>query len=193
MKENSTNVNVENVETVQTVETVERNNNFQQVIKNLVVEGGKRLNQLRIKNVNSEKKDNYIKVSFTLTTPVPGFTTDDNGETWKKGMINTIYTSLYAITGCLKEDEELSWIGGILNDLVENNGNTGILNLLFNGAIIDIIQQEVSSGEEYTNPFSSNNDIRVYDHDTIISHVIKFRLGKTGEKMADKLADKLMS
>ena len=190
MKENSTNVNVEAVENV---ETVERNNDFQQVIKNLIIDGGKRLNQLRIKNVNAEKKDNYVKVSFTLTTAVPGFVTEDNGETWKRGMVNTIYTSLYAISGCLKEDEELSWIGGILNDLVENNGNTGILNLLFNGAIIDIIQQEVSSGEEYNNPFSNNNDVRVYDHDIIIPHIIKFRLGKTGEKMADKLADKLMS
>ena len=84
--------------------------------------------------------------------------------------------------------EELSWMG---NALVEN---PQVLNLILNGSTVDIIQQEISAGTEFTNPFStrSDADVQVYDHDIILNHCIKFKLGKTGEKMADKLADKLM-
>ena len=182
--------NVKNVESVNEVNN--EATNYQGIIRSLINEGNKKLTNLKIKNVNSEVKDNYTRVSFTLATPIRGYVTEDNGETWKDGMTNTIYTSLYAIAGALKEDEELSWIGGIIVDIVENKGNAGILNLLFNGSIIDIIQQDVVAGEEYKNPFGSSNLPQVYDHDIIINHIIKFKLGKTGERMADRLADKLM-
>ena len=161
---------------------------YQSIIKKLKSTGCKLLSGLMIKNVNFTEEDNYTRVSFTLNRPVRGYVTDDNGETWKEGVTNIVFTSLYGIVGALKEDEELSWMSNTLLN------NPKVLNLIFNGATINILQQDVVAGEEYTNPFSTRTDtpVQIYDHDIIINHIIKFKLNKTGEKMADKLADKLL-
>lgn len=162
-------------------------NNYQNAIKSLLANGAKRLNNVKIKNVNYSEKDNYTMVSFTLTNPIRGYVSNDNGITYTEGMTNTLFTSLFAIVGAIKEDEELGWMA---NALLEN---PQALNLIFNGATVDIIQQDIPQGTAFTNPFSTRTDVneQVYDHDIIINHLIKFKLGKTGEKMADKLADKL--
>ena len=161
---------------------------YQSIIKKLKASGCKLLSGLMIKNVNYTEEDNYTRVSFTLNRPIRGYVTDDNGETWKEGVTNIIFTSLYGIVGALKEDEELSWMSNALLN------NPKILNMIFCGATINILQQDVVAGEEYSNPFSTRSDAstQIYDHDIIINHIIKFKLNKTGEKMADKLADKLM-
>ena len=161
---------------------------FQTAIKSLIANGAKKVNNLKIKNVNYSEKDNYTMVSFTLTTPIRGYVSNDNGNTFEEGMTNTLFTSLYAIVGAMKEDEELAWMGNVLLEQPK------VLNLILNGSSIDIIQQDIPTGIEFTNPFSTRSDSssQVYDHDIIVNHLIKFKLGKTGEKMADKLADKLM-
>ena len=164
------------------------NVSYQNCIKKLIAAGCKRINSVRIKNVNFTKKDNYTMVSFTLSNPIRGFVSNDNGITYQEGMTNTLFTSLYAIVGALKEDDELGWMANALLD------NAQALNLIFNGGSIDILQQEIVAGEQFTNPFSTRNDntVQVYDHDVIINHIIGFKLGKTGEKMAARFADKLM-
>lgn len=176
------------------VATVEQNvqvdvtsNTYQNAIKNLILNGAKKLNNIRIKNVNFSEKDNYTMVSFTLSNPIRGYVSNDNGNSYEEGMTNTIFTSLYAIVGALKEDDELSWMA---NALLEN---PKALNLIFNGSTIDIIQQDIPAGEEFINPFSTRMDpeVQVYDHNLIINHIIKFKLSKVGLRMADKLADKL--
>lgn len=140
--------------------------------------------------MNSKVEENHIRVSFTLATPIRGFITKDNGETWEQGKTNVIYTSLYAIVGALKEDEDLSWLANSIMKIIDETQDTSILNLLFNGATIDIIQQEFSAGEEFTNPFSTKKETQVYDHDVIINHVVKFELSKIGNRVADRIIDK---
>lgn len=167
-------------------EQVNVNVNYQNTIKKLIASGCKRINSNRIKNVNFTEKDNYTMVSFTLSNNVKGYVSKDNGMTFELGETNVIFTSLYAIVGALKEDEDLGWMGNALLS------NPQALNLIFNGSNVDILQQEVSAGEEFVNPFSSNPEPQVYDHDIIINHIIGFKLGKVGNKMADRLADKLM-
>ena len=171
----------------QTVQVDVTSNTYQDAIKNLLLNGAKKLTNIRIKNVNFSEKDNYTMVSFTLSNPIRGYVSNDNGNSYEEGMTNTIFTSLYAIVGALKEDDELSWMA---NALLEN---PKALNLIFNGSTIDIIQQDISAGEEFVNPFSTrtNPDVQVYDHNLIINHIIKFKLSKVGLRMADKLADKL--
>ena len=161
---------------------------YQNCIKKLIAAGCKRINSVRIKNVNFTEKDNYTMVSFTLSNPIRGFVSNDNGITYQEGMTNTLFTTLYAIVGALKEDDELGWMANALLD------NPQALNLIFNGGSVDILQQEIVAGEQFTNPFSTKNDatVQVYDHDVIINHIIDFKLGKTGEKMAARFADKLM-
>lgn len=166
----------------------EVNVSFNNMIKKLIASGCKRINSIRIKNVNYTEKDNYTMISFSLATPIRGFVSNDGGVTYEEGNTNIMFTSSYAISGALKEDEELGWMANALLD------NPQALNLIFNGAQIDILQQHVGAGEEYKNPFSSRTEVepQVYDHDIIINHIIGFKLGKVGLKMADKLADKML-
>lgn len=161
---------------------------YKNIVKKLIASGCKRINSVTIKNVNFTDKDDYTMVSFTLKNKIRGFVSTDEGATYHEGMTDIVFTSLFAIVGALKEDEELSWLG---NALLEN---PQALNLILNGGTVDIIQQEVSAGEEFKNPFSTREDVepKVYDHDIIINHIIGFKLGKTGLRMADRLADKLM-
>lgn len=157
-------------------------------IKKLIASGCKRINNVRIKNVNCAEKDNYTMISLTLASQVKGFVSDDGGVTYKEGMTNVIFTSLYAIVGAMKEDEELGWMGNALLEHPE------ALNLILNGSTVDILQQDVAAGEEFINAFSSRSDVEptVFDHDVIINHIVGFKLGKVGQKMSDKLADKLL-
>lgn len=190
-KENAATVEQVNVQVENGAENVSNemiNVSYQNCIKKLIAAGCKRINSVRIKNVNFTEKDNYTMISFTLSTPIRGFVSNDNGVTYQEGMTNTLFTSLYAIVGALKEDDELGWMANALLD------NPQALNLIFNGGSIDILQQEIAAGEQFTNPFSTRNDVtvQVYDHDVIINHIIGFKLGKTGEKMAARFADKLM-
>lgn len=173
---------------VATQEVVTQDSTYLGVIKSLVKKGCKRLNNCKIKNVNFTEKDNYTMVSLTLTNPIKGYVSNDNGITYELGQTTTVFTSLYAISGALKEDEDLAWLGNALLNKPD------ALNLILNGGTVDIIQQDIPSGTEFTNPFSTSTspETQVYDHDIILNHCIKFSLGKTGEKMADKLAEKLM-
>lgn len=190
-KENAATVEQVNVQVENGAENASNemiNVSYQNCIKKLIAAGCKRINSVRIKNVNFTEKDNYTMISFTLSTPIRGFVSNDNGVTYQEGMTNTLFTSLYAIVGAVKEDDELGWMANALLD------NPQALNLIFNGGSIDILQQEIVAGEQFTNPFSTRNDttVQVYDHDVIINHIIGFKLGKTGEKMAARFADKLM-
>jgi len=184
--------NVKEVEVVAAVENVENEaeettqKSYDKIIKTILGTGAKRINNNRIKNVNFDEKDTYTRVSFTLTKGVPGFVTEDNGNTWKEGITNVIYVSLYAIAGALKEDPDLAWMANAISE------RPAVLNLIFNGANIDIIQEFVVAGQDYTNPFSSKENPIVFDHDTIINHVVKFKLGDTGKQMANTLAIKMM-
>lgn len=160
---------------------------YKDIIKKALSKGAKRINGLRVKNVNFSEEDNYTRVSFTVDKPIPGNIIQDDGS-YKIGVTNTIFSSLYGIAGALKEDEELGWMA---NALLEN---PKALNLIFNGAIIDVLQQSVEAGEEYYNPFTTKDNAlpQVFDHATFINNVIKFKLGKTGQRMADTLAIKMM-
>lgn len=169
--------------------------NFEEVVKKLMsMSNCHRFNNLRIKNVNikeNEDNDSY-RVVFTVIPKIPGYipVIDANtGETKRVlGETNLVYSSNFGLAGMLKEDEEKSWMA---NSVVEH---PTVINLLFNGGSIDIIQHIVPAGEAYHNPFTTkeNPEDVVFDNETIINYVVGFKFGKTGERFADKLADKLM-
>lgn len=164
------------------------NEGVKNIVKKMIASGAKRMNGIRVKNVNNTEKDNYTMVSLTLASAIPGRITEDGGETYKVGMATTMFTSLYAIGGALKEDEELGWMA---NRILEHPDT---LNLILNGSTVDVVQENIAAGEEYRNPFSTRAVVepQVFEHDTIINHVVGIKLGKTAEKMADRLASKLM-
>ena len=173
-------------ETEETVnETLEFENikPFKDVVKELIKAHGRPIKRI-IKNVNHEVLDTYTRVSFTLREPVKSYQYKDDDFVLTGS--NVIFTSIYAIAGMLKEDDDLAFVA---NDVITN---PKLLNLLAITGQIEIIQQEVKEGEEYVNPFSSDPEPTTFDHDVIINHIISLKPGKVGLKFVDKYMDKMM-
>ena len=76
-----------------------------------------------------------------------------------------------------------------LNRLIQSKTKTSVI---LSRATIDIIQEPVASGQEYRNPWSSNGDATVFDHDTIINHLTGIKLSDFGMKKLDRLADAML-
>lgn len=161
---------------------------FKEIIKDLMNSGCQRFNDVTVKNVVIEEFDNYTRVTLVIKEGLPAYVSDDNGDTYYEGKSNNVFTSTFALAGSMKEDEDLSWMANVINE------HPSVLNLILNGSKVDIIVQKVAQGEEYINPFTTKKDAEAttFDNDTIIKYVVGIKLGKTGQKMADKLADKLM-
>ena len=137
-----------------------------------------------VKNVNYEILDTYVRVSFTLRNEVDAYV-NTNGD-FVKGKSNIVFSSLFGIAGMLKEQDELAWLGNVVLSKPE------VLNLLLSSAEIEIIQQEVKKGEVYTNPFSTNGEPTTKDHDWIVNHIIGVKLSKVGQKVYDRMMDKIL-
>lgn len=157
-----------------------------EVITELLKNGGTKVENLKIKNVTVTHLENYVRLGLTLDKPVKGYVTKDQGVTYEEGETNVIFVSVYSIGSLLKDDEDAAFAA---NRLIEQPEG---MELILSRATIDIIQEPVSSGEEYKNPWSDNATATVFDHDTIINHVIRLELSKFGLKQIDKLADKLV-
>lgn len=156
-------------------------------IKDLVTIGGRMFKGLRVKNVLSSEEDNYDRVTMVIDGSVPAKISIDNGLTFTTGQSSNIFTSTFALAGTIKEDEDLSFLA---NYIVSS---PKIVNLLFNGSLIDIVQMTYPANTPIVNPFSTKEDnSRIYDHEVIINYIVKIKPGRTGLKMIDKLADKIM-
>lgn len=158
---------------------------FNEIVKELKRKHGSPKKYI-VKNVNFEEFETYRRVSFTLRNEIPGYRQNADGD-WIKSKTNVIFTSAYAIAGVLKENDELAWLGNI----ILNNPNA--MNLLFSAAELSIIQQEIPANEDYVNPFSSNGEPTQKDYDWIVNHIVDIKLSKVGEKVYEKLMDKVLS
>lgn len=173
------NPTIENVETT----NVESTNaeSYQQIINKLIAAGAKKYNNIKIKNVNVLDNDTYVRVSLTIVPNVPAYINETLTES------NVIFTSLFALVAVLKNNEETAWAG---NTILER---PNVLPLILCGATINILQRHYDAGDEVPNPFSTReSEPRVYDHNIIVNDIIDIKLGKTGQKMMDKLADKVL-
>lgn len=179
---------VQGAEQAAAVQPEVKTSDYDAIVKGIIAAGGKKISGIRVKNANFTEKDNYTMVSFTLANKVRGYVRDEETGTYKEGMTNVIFTSLFAICGALKEDDEKAWIA---NHLLNH---PTALPLLFAGSTIDIIQSEIPAGVTYRNPFSTRENVEgvTYDHDTIINNLIRVRFGKMGEIAASRLMDKML-
>lgn len=165
------------------VEQVE--STFTEVVKSLKKKFGNPKKCI-VKNINFEEFETYRRVSFTLRNEVDGYRQDANGD-WIKGKTNIIFSSAYAVAGVLKENDELAWLGNVILS------NPNCMNLLFSAAELSIIQQEIPAGEDYVNPFSSNDKPTSKDYDWVVNHIVDIKLSKVGQKVYDKLMDNILS
>ena len=157
-----------------------------EVIAQLLKNGSKMVKDLQVKNVTVAPQENYVRLGLTLNTPVEGMVTKDNGVTYEKGETKVIFVSLFSIISLLKDNDDAAFAANHLTQHPE------AMNVILSRAKINIIQEPVVAGQEYKNPWSDNTEATVFDHDTIINHVINIRLSAMGNKMLEALAMKLL-
>ena len=140
---------------------------------------------LVVRNINVTECETYDRVSITLDKPVKAMVAQEDGS-YVEGESNIIFVGNYSIVGALRENEDVAFAG---NHLIQH---PKALNVVLSGAKINIIQEAVTAGQEYTNPFSNNAVPTVVQHDSFYNHVFDIRLSAFGLKMLDKLAEKMM-
>ena len=141
--------------------------------------------ELVVRNINVTECETYNRVAITLDKPVKAMIAQEDG-TYVEGESNIIFVGNYSIVGALRENEDVAFAG---NHLIQH---PKALNVVLSGAKINIIQEAVTAGQEYTNPFSNNGAPTVVQHDSFYNHVFDIRLSAFGLKMLDKLAEKMM-
>ena len=131
-----------------------------------------------VRNVNVTDMTTWQRVSLTLDTPVKGYVPDEEGN-YKEGEINIIYVSSFSLIAALRETE-YACIGDYLRD------NPNAIKAVLSRAKIEIVQEAVAEGQEYHNPFSSNEDnASVVEHNSYYNHVTQIlEFGKIGEAVA---------
>ena len=159
-----------------------------EVVRALLASGAKKVSDLKVINVTVKVLDTYVRVALTLDRKVDGYVLNEDDGTYAAGEVKVVFVSLYSLLSMLKQDEDTAFAA----NHVANNPKS--IELILSGAKIDVIQQPVAAGEEYKNPWSDRTDAEatVFDHDTIINHVVSIEVGRFGEKALDKLMDKML-
>ena len=157
-----------------------------EIIAELLKNGGKSVKDLKVKNVTVTRCENYVRLGITLDKPVMGMVTKDNGVTYEKGETKVIFVSLFSIISLLKDNDDAAFAA---NHLIQH---PEAMNVVLSRAKIDIIQEPVTAGQEYKNPWSDNAEATVFDHDTIINHVVELTLSDFAIRKLDSLANALL-
>ena len=160
-----------------------------EVVRALLASGAKKVSELKVTNVTVKALDTYVRVALTLDRKVEGYVLNEADGTYSAGEVKVVFVSLYSLLSMLKQDENTAFAA----NHVANHPET--IGLILSGARIDLIQQPVVAGEEYKNPWSDREDVEatVFEHDTILNHVVSIEVSKFGEKALDKLMDKMLS
>lgn len=159
--------------------------NVNEVIRDLLKSGAKRIDGAVIKTVSVSRQENYDRIGLTLAKPVKGYIADEEGN-YSEGETRTIFVSSFSLGAILADNEDTAFAKRKLMEKPQ------LLELVLSYAKIDVLQESVSSNTEYINPFSSSTEGRTIDHDTIINHVVSIELGKRGMKAIEKMFDKLL-
>ena len=160
---------------------------FSEIVDKLLKDRENRVYRgLMVKNVIKKDSDeDYTRVTLVVNSPIPGYIPQEDGS-YKRGTTNNIYTTSYAISAVLKQNEDTAMMGTYVVNHPE------IIPILLSGATINVIQTDVKEGAEYYNPFSTRENVEPYisQHDFIVNNIYSLKLGKMGERYIDKLLDK---
>ena len=156
-----------------------------EVVNALLKSGSEKVNNLKIKNVTITELDNYVRVSFTTDRKVKRFVDDGTGN-FVQGESNIVITSLFAVAAVLRDNDKCSFA---VNHILENPKS---LELMLSRGSIDVILEPVSAGQEYKNPWSDTAEPTIFDHDTIICHVVDIKPGPMADMAIDAIAKSLL-
>ena len=155
------------------------------VVEQLLKQGSQLVKNLTVKNVTVTPKENYIRLCLTLDKPVKGYVSDDDGN-YTLGETKFIYVSLFSVAAVLRDNDDASFA---VNNIIKK---PSFVEVLLNGARVDIIQQPVKAGEEYINPWSENGTAQVFDHDTLINNVVNIKFTQRSIGLLGNLAASML-
>lgn len=170
-------VEVEAVE--QALDTTDENGqekSYREIIKSLIKDGWKQKKNIKVTNITDTAKENYTMLTFVVEPPVPAFVLDSDTDEYVEGLSKNIYSSNFAISGVLKQTEDLGWLSNLIV------AKPKLANFYFNGGHIDVIYKKIEEGEEFVNPFSSNTEPQDFEHDIYVYYITNISLGKNGEE-----------
>ena len=119
-------------------------------------------------------------LTFVVEPPVPGYVINENGD-YVEGTTNNIYSSTFAVSGVLKETEDLGWLA---QNII---AKPKLANHIFTGGTIDVIYKKIAEGEEFANPFSSSAEPTEMSHDTYIYYITNLHQSKNGDLVISEM------
>lgn len=168
--------------------SVTANNSFEAIVAKLSAnKENTTCRGLKVRNVVVNLDDEeYPRITLVLNQEVNGYNLE--GEKYVLGKTKNVFTTAFNIAGVLKENEDTAMLG---NYIVRN---PKVAENLLSGATINLVQIPVKKGEEYRNPFTTKADAEAYvsDHDWISNCVTAIKLGVIGNKVIDKLLDRIV-
>lgn len=156
---------------------------FKDVVANLKKEGATQVSS-HIKSITFVERDDYTLVCISLVEEIPGFVADENGE-YKKGETNIISMPAGVLRRMLREKEMFY---GLDKEVLSS---ASIAKMVFCGAEIDILCEEVTHETLHSDPFAENGDGKQVEHDSIYHYPVDIELSSLGQKRLVKLEDKI--
>ena len=153
-----------------------------EIIANLLKNGAKKVSDLVLKNITVTPMPEYVRLGLSLDKEVDAYRQDEEGD-YEESKSNIIFVSAYTVSALLKDNEDAAFAA---NHLLKKPEAFAVI---LSRAKVDIVQEKVAAGEEYHNPFNNDDTAVVFDHDTIINHLVDIKLSEVGMKRLDRLAD----
>ena len=117
-----------------------------------------------VRNINVTDMTTWQRVSITLNSPVKGYIADDDGN-YSEGEVNVIFVSSFSVVAAFRNNPKTAFAGNYIAE------HPNCLQVLLSGAKIEIVQEAVSEGKEYTNPWSNNPTPVPVEHDSYYNHI----------------------
>lgn len=155
-----------------------------EIVDSIIKNGGVMIKEVTVKNVTVRVKENYAEVCLTLDRNVPGMKVGENG-TSEPGETNIVWTTSIAVEANLKNNRNTAFVANHVNRYPM------ALEQLLSYAKINIIQELVTAGQEYTDPWSSKEKTVVFQKDQYKTHLVDIvELSEVGQRALDKISDK---
>lgn len=158
------------------------NYNKEEIIRNLIAAGAKRINGCKIVAVSAaETKDNADGIRFkaTLNKVVPGFDAEGNLVPYK-----TCFFWDNEFTINLRDNEEFAILS--TTDFTERQ-----LQMLMFGSEVDLLCEHVHAGE-WQNPFTPNGKVVPVENDFVKCHIVDVKPGAGARTMLQAMQDALV-
>ena len=139
-----------------------------------------------VRNINVKDMTTWQRVSITLNTPVKGYIADDDGN-YSEGEVNVIFVSSFSVVAAFRNNPKTAFAGNYIAE------HPNCLQVLLSGAKIEIVQEAISEGKEYTNPWSNNPTPVPVEHDSYYNHITDIiELSDVSVELLKELAPMIM-